>query len=425
MKQLLLVLFLIVSIKPVFADDPTFRTVQRAKTLSLGGLYLAGVDGANSLFNNTAGLVFINTPLIDFSLTDMIGQSSFTDTENTLFNSFQQDNVPLSIAVVYPITDNLVASIAYERNYAYNINWPFAVLSQTDSSSTLQTFDLYNNYNVDAIAAGLAYRSGIISFGATFDALQVSYESAFPITNSKWGDTLGLPAYQLQYDMSSWTFGFNAGVMLSVSENLRLGALVKSTFSADLDGNAESIYFSEIDSISSTSNVSTSFDYPWVFGMGVLYKPSTDMSINVDAQYSLFGSSKKSLVMNFSEQGWESNNWEIDPLVGVDPSDINLSFENTIDIAIGFEYSPSDWSFRGGYRFSQSQNSSTSYNYLYPTVDKNWLSVGLGYNDLTYFVDLAAAYAFGVSTNVMSYQNISGNYDSETVYVSATIKYVF
>jgi len=131
------------------------------------------------------------------------------------------------------------------------------------------------------------------------------------------------------------------------------------------------------------------------------------------------------LQMNYADPGWNGKDFQTDPLTGIDPNNILLAFENSFDAGAGIEYDLTDWSFRGGYRFSQSQNSTASYNYLFPTVDQHWFSLGLGYNDVEYIVDLGVSYAFGQETKIVSVPAISGKYDSETINVSMTLKYVF
>jgi|WetSurMetagenome_2_1015567.scaffolds.fasta_scaffold30179_1 long-subunit fatty acid transport protein len=423
--NLLLLIFVFGFQNSLIAGDPDFRSVSRARTLSLNGMYIAGCDGTNNLFNNAAALSYVDSKEIEFSLVDRIGQSQLNNPSNGLYKSYQVDEVPLSAGIIYPILDNLVVSVSYQRIYDYSIQWPYAMLTSTDSSSYLQTFDLDNSISVDAILPGIAYRFGEISIGATFNVFNVNYKSSFPISNSTWGDTLGLPAYQMNYNLNAWSFGFNLGLMFDVMEELRIGAFVRSSFSTELEGDATSDLFSEIDSISSQSSVTTIYEYPWVIGLGLLYKTSPNLFINLDFQYSLFSNTRESLDMSFSDPGWEDKSFGVDPLTGIDPSNILLAFEDAIDAGIGIEYIPNDWSFRCGYRFSQSQNSLASYNFLFPTVDKNWISLGLGYNDSVYFIDLTAAYAFGVATEVNTYPFISGSYDSETVDVGITLRYIF
>lgn len=417
--------FLLGATSSLHAGDVSLRSISQARTSSLNGLYIAGIDELNNTFSNTAGLTYLNSRSIQFSLVDLIGQSELDNPTSGLYRSFQQDNVALSAGIIYPLSEKIVIALSYQRAYDYNANWPFAVLTNTDSSSVLQTFDLFNNINVDAILPSVAFRFGSLSVGASVNIYNLKYKSAFPITNSKWGDTLGLPAYQIEYNMDAWSFGFNAGLMYDVSEDLRIGAFVRSSFSADLEGSVKSDLLSRIDSVSAQSNVTSTFEYPWVFGVGLLYKISAEWIVNLDFQYSLFGNSSASLVMDYSDPGWSNKNFQIDPLTGINPSDILLAFDDAFDAGVGIEYLLTDWSFRGGYCFSQSQNTGASFSLLFPTVDQHWISLGLGYDDSIYFVDLTAAYAFSSDTEIISIPSVSGKYDSQTLNVSIALKYAF
>lgn len=428
MKKIFTVIFLVLVLGltcSINAGDVSLRSISQAKSSSLNGLYIAGIDEMNNVLNNVAGLAHLNSRFVELSLVDLIGQSELDNPTNGLYRSFQQDNVALSAGIIYPLSEKIVIALSYQRAYDYDVNWPFAVLTSTDSSSVLQTFDLFNNISVDAILPSVSFRFGSLSVGASVNIFNVKYESAFPITNFEWNDTLGLPAYQMEYDMDAWSFGFNAGLMYDVSEDLRLGAFVRSSFSADLKGSVKSELLSSIDSVSAESEVTTTLEYPWILGAGLLYKFSAEWIVNLDFQYSLFGSSSESLVMNYSDPGWSTKNFQTDPLTGVNPSNILLAFEDAFDAGVGLEYMFTDWSLRSGYRFSQSQNNDASYNFLFPTVDQHWISLGLGYNDSIYFVDLTAAYAFGADTEIISIPSVSGNYDSQTINVSFTLKYAF
>jgi long-subunit fatty acid transport protein len=406
------------------AGDASLRSISRAHTSSLNGLYIAGIDGMNSSFNNTAGLIF-NPGLVELSFVDLIGQPSLTHPVNGLYKAFQEDNFAFAAGIIYPLSGNLVVSLSYQRAYDYNVNWPFAVLTSADTISVLQSFDMNNHLNVDAILPAIAYRFGDFSIGAAFDIFYVNYSSAFPVTNTNWVDSLNLPAYQMEYNMDTWSFGFNAGVMYEISEELRIGAFARSSFTADLEGEAISELFEKVDSISARSPVTTGYEYPWVFGAGLLYRLSPEWAFNLDFQYTLFENSRQSLQMDYAEPGWEAKNLQLDPMTGMDPDDILLAFRNAADAGIGIEYILTNWSFRGGYRFTQTQNNPSSYNYMFPTTDQHCIALGLGHNDSVYFIDLSASYAFGNDTEIVSAPAVSGTYDSETINATFTLKYAF
>jgi long-subunit fatty acid transport protein len=409
----------------VIAGDATLKSTSNSRTLSLGGLYYAGNDGLSSILNNAAGVFYSKSRTIELSIIDAIGQSELDNPINGLYRSFQEDDLILGAGLFWPIADNLIFSIGYQRVYNYRVSWPFAVFSSNDSSSVLQAFDMKNSIVVDAILPSFAINFGIFSIGASFSAYNVNYNSAFPLSNNKWSEGIGLPAYQMEYKMDAWTFGFNAGIMVEIGNSLRGGAFVRSSFSADLKGDANSELFSSVDSLSSTSSISTTYQYPWIIGAGFLYKVSDHLAINLDCQYSLFENATESLDIKFGNQEWELQDYAVDSLTGINPADILLAFQNTIDVGLGAELIFENWSFRGGYRFDQSTNSLRSYNFLYPTVDRHWIAFGFGYNDSAFFVDVTAAYAVGVRTNIISYPSVSGIYDSETIKIALTMRYNF
>jgi len=208
---------------------------------------------------------------------------------------------------------------------------------------------------------------------------------------------------------------------------MRLAISIRSGYSSNLKGTAVSTMFSDLDSISSKVNVASKLEIPWIFGTGALYTISPELTLNIDAQYSLWGSVQKSMDFSFNDAVWQQNLSTVDQLTGINGTSFNLSYKNTIDVGAGLEYIPEgDISYRFGYKFSQSPNQKSTYSMFFPAGDQHWFSAGFGLREDDFILDGTVAYAIGFSNKVTNgiVNNINGKYSYSVVIPSVSIKYL-
>ena len=411
----------------LYAGSPDLNVIPKAKALSLNGLYFAGNDGMNSVLSNPAALILQNSGYLEMSISDLIGQQEFKGDVQGLHKSFEEDHFTINGGFGWAFSPDLMMGISYQRAINYNVNWPFIAIQNSDSSSSIAAFDFYNRIIVNAASLTGAVRFGEISLGVSLNAYQVKQESAFPRVNPLWYDTssVGAASYQFNYDEDAWTFGFNAGISYKVSDDMQLGIMTRSGYSADLSGTARSDMFYELDSVTAVKvDLSSKFEMPWVFGGGVVYNLLDNLKLNADFQYSLWGSTQKSINFKYNNSYWQNRLASSDSLTGSRGDKFTLNFNNTVDAGIGLEYLLTDLDLRLGYRYSQSPNSASTYSYFFPSVDQHWVSLGIGYKDENLSADLGLAYAFGVSKSIQnSKTGFNGTYDSDIVLPTITIRY--
>lgn len=408
------------------AGDAGFNVASRAKTLSLNGLYFAGTDGLQAVLTNPSMLSLLKSGGVEFFAADRIAQFELESTRNGLFKSFDDNDFSFGGGIYWMFSQSFSAALSYQRAVDYKTNWPFSNLFRNDSLSALLVFDFHNQITIDAASASLAINIDKFSIGASANLYHVEHHSAFPFTNERWGEGLGRPAYQLNYDQDGYTFGFGLGVSAQFNDRFRAGVMARSGYKADMEGIANNIMFAELDSISSQASLTGTFEMPWVFGGGIVYEWSENLTLNMDIQYSLWGNIRETFILSVDNSIWQQRLSMTDTLTDINASGFNLSFTNTIDAGIGLEYKTSDLVLRTGYRFSQSPNSDDSYNLLFPDVDQHWVSLGIGYLYENLLVDASIAYAFGVSREIIKpgIGNLSGKYKSNIILPTVTIRYL-
>lgn len=410
----------------LIAGDANFSTVSRAKTLSLNGLYFAGNDGFQCVLGNPSMLSFLNSNGLEVYVTDNTGRQEFENQEGDVYKSFSNNDFSLGGGLYWTFSESFAAALSYQRAFDFNVDWPYAKFFSNDSTSSLLAFDFFNKITIDAASVSFAFKFDQLSVGASVNYYYVEEHTKFPRSNERWDQGLGLAGYEFGYNQDGHSFGFNVGASLQLNDQLRFGMMTRSSFKTDLSGTAVSNMFAQIDSTASTVDLSGTFEMPWVVGGGLVYDWTDNLTVNFDLEYNLWSGIQKSFDLSFDNSIWRQNLSAVDSLTGINATSFNLSFENSLDAGVGIEYKTSNLHLRTGYRFSQSPITDEAYTMLFPTVDKHWISLGIGYRDENLLIDLTVAYAFGVSREVSnaSIKNLSGRYKSSSVLPAITIKYL-
>ena len=427
LSAVLLIFLIVFSPQISLAAGSNFSYVQGAKTLSLGGLYFGGSEGVSNIISNPAGLGFLSGREINLNIVDYSGEQQFNNPPRSDFHSFKDDNININGGAFWSISENITIAAGYNKLLDYLIKWPFVMYRQQDSSSAVTAFEFSNHMYINAFSPAVAVKFGKIAVGLSGSVYQVKQVTAFPQANNKWFQNIGEAAYQFNYMLDGWSFGFNLGVIGEVSSSLKIGASVKSGFKTDLSGNAKSLMFADLDSTASEVDINSQFEMPWEFGLGIIYSLNENVKVNVDGLYSLWGSFQKNINYNFGNSIWQAGLKDIDSVSGINAASFNLDYKNTLTAGVGIEIIPGgELTYRLGYKFSASPNSISTYNMLFPTVDQHWFSFGVGYVNEDISADLNITYGIGVKKEIINnYPSLTGEYSSSTLIPAITIRYQF
>jgi hypothetical protein len=264
------------------AGDANYDHYFGARTLALNGLYLAGVDGLSSTFNNPAAGAFLKGSGMDISLMAKIGDYSFKNNERGLFNSFRNEDLLLGIGGYWQPAANWTLTLAYLPVIDYRIDWPYAMVLGSEANQVVLTFDMNNQISVRSISFNVAHNLGNLALGVALNLYQVAQKMNFPLATPDWDpNSIVSGAYQFTYSQDAAAFGINFGASMDLSDDLKLAVMVRSAFTAELSGEAQSRMFYDLaraDTAFSgalpptTVDISSNFDYPWTAGVGLLWK---------------------------------------------------------------------------------------------------------------------------------------------------------
>jgi long-subunit fatty acid transport protein len=269
-----------------------------ARALGMGGAFIAVADDATAASWNPGGLVQIERPEIS-----AVGEG-FHRKENNTFAEHSEASGTQTVSgawlnylsAVYPFTlfsRNMVVSLNYQHLYDFSREWNL----NFSGEKLRQTY----NYEADGglYAWGIAYAVQIIpqlSFGITFniwqdgiyqngwEAVATTEASVNPFGN-RW-----LEFETVQKDRYSFSgFNVNIGLLWNITDQLTLGAVFKSPFTADLE---HEYTFQSIatDSLRPRKKFRTTdsrtmdeeLDMPMSYGIGLAYRFSDRFTISGD-----------------------------------------------------------------------------------------------------------------------------------------------
>ncbi len=180
-----------------------------------------------------------------------------------------------------------------------------------------------------------------------------------------------------------WALGFNAGILLKPTDNLRIGFDYRSGVDHTLKGDSTA----EIPGLlSSTKGVSASFKLPDVASLGVAYAVAPTVTLLAQVDY--YGWSRfQAIRLTFSDGTQQI---------------IPENFRNTLGLSVGGEWKvASSWMLRGGVEFDPTPTPGGDRSTAVPDSNRTWLAFGVSYelNERIGF-DMSYAHDFSSSAQI-------------------------
>ncbi|MCF8240323.1 MAG: outer membrane protein transport protein [Melioribacteraceae bacterium] len=410
----------------IFAGGTDFNSLNGGKTSSLNGIYIAGFDGITGIFTNPASLSSLSGAGIEVFMFDKLGEQYFNSENNGYFQSFREDDFSITGGAYWSYSNELTFGIGYFTAARYNIDWAFTTIRKKGSTSIILAFDYMNTIRTNVIVPGLSYKLGNLSIGAAAAIYRTRVETAFPKDNSLWIADSGSAAYQLSYASTGWGYGFILGLDYQFTPGFVMGVSVRSGFKTELEGIGHSKYLQDIHDASSSSDLTSDYEMPWVIGIGGLYNLTGQLALNVDFRLNLWSGIENIFQYEFSDTAWQAQLKDVDAAFGLSGTDLNPQFKDAMDLGIGVEYvSNSNLHYRIGYRFSESPIKHSSLNMLFSSVDQHWLSAGLGLKQNEWEIDLSISYSLGAEREIMNngIPSQSGKHDTSIFLPALNLRY--
>lgn len=407
-----------------------------ARQEGMGHVGVAMKLGAESQIFNPAGLS-LSRKVIDFSGSVSAIKATATAThEGKEYTTSNKISTPMNVSAAFRIYDNLYAGVTVYTPYGSSINWgknwPGAVLNQSVDLKvfTVQPTISWNILPNLSVGAGLMISWGSVNlnkalapsdnFGNLVELVNESNRlkhQAAILEGIVTGNPVQTPApEEIRYTdngvppasvnlsgKSEIAVGINAGIMWDITNRWTAGASFRSKMNMKVkagdasveynDEVARALLSSTLDHLN-TTNFSASMPCPYVFSVGVSYKPFRDLIIAFDAQLNGWGTYKQLDI-------------EFDHLPEFDQN-LKKDYHNAMTYHLGAQYSLTKrFDLRAGLMIDTSPCNTDYYNPETPGMTKIEPSVGFSFRPVGgLYIDVAFMYVHGLGT-----ENGTGQYD--------------
>lgn len=246
-----------------------------ARAWGMAGAFLARPDDATAASWNPAGLSYLRVPEVSVAIAHNRLESRVRDARGAFVSDVNQSGwTPDFVAGTYPISVGS-ASGAVQLGFQRVISFDYD--RTIDQESGLRTIRQRGGFDVLAFASGLQV-SRQVRVGLTLNRWWNGYAQEFERT------VTNRPSRQsVDFEFSGWNL--NLGAIWSPIESLNLGAVFKSSFTADVKLSRERSDFDADGSLlGSAAHESDSLevDFPMAFGVGASWRPSSPLTLSAD-----------------------------------------------------------------------------------------------------------------------------------------------
>jgi len=414
---------------------------QGAKAMAMGNAFTAQADDPSALFYNPAGIAFLKGTQVNIgSTTIYVPKTEFSGTAPlsgiaptnvgtaTVFENAKQD---IFIAPTFYVTHTFEGA-PLSVGLAVNAIYPLAKTWDSSSAFRAEIIDisvkpinfqptvayLFDKWNL-AVAGGLDVTYAQVSMN------KMAYSPNPAIPNSAY--ELG----NLDLDGTATDIGYNFGLKWKALDNLSFGAAYRSKIDLHVEGNANFLATSpagfNIIGMSAaatspysrarvTSDVSTVVTLPSSVGLGVAWKPNDKTTLEFDAEWTEWSTLKK---LEFSFTGPQFANFNNKPKP--------LNWNNVWCYKLGGQYAiTKNIDLRAGYMYDNNPIPDSTLGPVLPDSDRHSFSVGQGFHNDQFSLDLAYMWTHFVDRTVTN-QNMAeltganGTYKSDVHLFGASV----
>lgn len=374
-----------------------------ARSLAMGGAFVAQASDGSAMFFNPAGLafqkgfkVYLGTTLILPSSTYKAGSKETKMVDQTF--------TPINLYASYALDNGLTLGIGVYNPYGLGTEWPIDWDGRQMSVKTdLQTFYInptvaYKVSNQLSIGVGVSYVTGKVTLKQRVPTLSALVPA--PALSAKDGT--------VDLDGTGNAINFNVGILYKPTSDLSIGLSYRSETKIDFEGTAK---FSDMAALGGPVPANffpggtgkTTLPMPSNIIAGVAYHLSKDFTVEADFQY----------------VGWKAYDQlklEIPlgpsfppaiPLPLQGPSTLVKNWEDGYLIRIGGEYRMNKLALRAGLIYDKTPQPDAAVEPMLPDANRIEVTVGLGY-------EISKTIAAHVGYQLISFSDRDGKITSRT-----------
>jgi long-chain fatty acid transport protein len=360
-----------------FLEASGFRNFELgARAATLGGAFVARVDDCSAVFYNPAGLAFLSGIRLKTNI-DLLNLR--------LTGEYQASPEPFESApsqfhgshfISFNIKDRIGFGIGGFSPNSMETKWPESV--DPWAGHYLSIISKLNSIYIRPALAVKISKNLAVGFGMDFIFSDVRwlYDR---ISFFQEGPFIGIDIAS-ESKVSGKGIGFVTGILIRISDNLRIGGRYQPKVKLDLEGLNHFSYGPYwAPSFFINQEVTSALTIPQEFVLGFMYSPAKNLNFQLDIQWNEM-SEIKNWEFNLDPQFYE----EFEDYYGFRPDyvrqGVDLNLRDTWRIMFGTEYYLSDFvALRAGYTYQESAVDDQLLNPVFPDLDTNILSLGISY----------------------------------------------
>lgn len=374
-----------------------------ARAIGTFGGHRAFADDANATIHNSANLVDLEQPMMQFNTVFGYGTTEFSrsgvseKTKNPFFY------IP-GFSAATPLKEGKYAvGIASYIAYGRSVEWEDSSYFATTPIAPVPGAPgcpYAGRMTVADITPNVAMRiNDSLSIGVGADLY-------YGMVNQWYYPVPGAIKSKLSADGQA--IGWNAAITWKMTDRQRLSATYRSPFTIKYKGNND---YSGI--MNGQSDIDAKIEYPTIVGLAYGIELTDTLKAEVNGEWLEF-SQYKNLTIN------DSN-----PLfAGTVPQ--NLKDTWTVGTGLSWKFKP-QWTLRSGVMYLKNPTPNETYGPLGPDEDQGVISLGLGYENEHHAVDIGYAYGIfgGRQVSGNQYPSVDGNYDYNVHLLALSYGYKF
>ncbi len=389
-----------------------------ARAASLGGAFVTRIDNASSVFYNPAALAFSSGLRAELNIyhTKMTLTAdhppSYTPAQSV------QGITRVSPFVSMNIKNRIAFGIGAYAPTAMSIQWP-----EDWFGRSLSLRSILNTTSIRPVVAVKIAK--FLSLGAGIDFIssdvEWKYDRIFTFQQGGSDDTV---IARSESEVSAKGKGYVAGILIRLSDSLRIGGRYQTKVKLDLIG-AHIFLFPEISNtpFSVFQETTSIFTLPQEFTLGLMYSPLKNLTLQLDIQRINMSDFKK-WEFNLDPEFYEEIGDQFGARPGPIKHGVDLSLRDITRFMFGAEYSLHKYvSVRAGYSMQQNAVQVQEIHPVLPDLGDSVLSIGIGYDGSAYSamdneeriggfsLDLFFQYGFS-PTRVSTLPELPANYRS-------------
>ncbi len=404
----------------------------------LGNAYAgsaAVADNASTVFFNPAGMTQLQAREVSFG-TNLIKTSyKFSNNGSSTGSLSGSGNDGGGLGVV----PNGYMSMALNKDWyvGLGVGAPFGLATKYDSpwigAAQSVKFEI-KTINVNPSVAWRASETVSLGFGVNWQRLDAEYIRTVGVTNIPGTVNVAGATATLNLEDSAW--GWNAGVLFTLSPATKLGVSYRSSIKHDVNGDVKvtsngdptaNATVAGLNAAGASSNTRATITLPDTFILSGTHKLNDKWELLGDLSWTGWSSIPKVDILRTSGV-----------LNGATAQTLITDFRDTWRVALGANYTlDSTWKLKAGLAYDQTPVKGENTRLVsLPDNDRVWLSIGAQYKpNKSTSVDVGATYLYVRDSTINNDQTsasvtankglVKGNYDANALILGAQLSMAF